>query len=267
MKVLRSPAPTEPRERLDAVQRLVPSAVRPPADSDDIMSMVVPPLLGALAGIAILVAIGVSLVGQAGGLAAFGAALLGEHSAWYLSRASAFVAYMLLWWSMVLGLSITNRLARVWPGGPTAGDLHEHASLLGLGFGLLHALVLLGDTYIGYTLPQILIPFLGASYRPLWVGLGQVGLYLTALVTFSFYVRRWIGARTWRLLHYLSFAVFALALVHGLFSGTDSSVPWAFALYLGSAVSVLAMTIYRILAPRRPDAARPTAHQRAARGS
>jgi len=248
---MHSTLPAEPRERLDAARRPAPPVKRRPADSDEILLGVVPALLGAMVGVAILVGIGVYLVGQAGGLAALGAALLGEHSAWYLSRASAFVAYLLLCWSMVLGLGITNRLARVWPGGPTAGDLHEHASLLGLGFGLLHALVLLGDKYIGYTLPQILIPFASAGYQPLWVGLGQIGLYMMALVTLSFYVRRWIGARTWRLIHFLSFAVFALALVHGLFSGTDSSTPWALGMYLGSAVSVLALTIYRVLVQRR----------------
>src|SRR5690349_14593712 len=161
--------PPVPRERLDA-----PPAKRAPANSDDMTLTVVPTLAGALVGIVILVAVGISLAGQAGGLAALSAALLGPQSAWYLSRASAFVAYVLLWWSMVLGLSITNRLARVWPGGPTAGDLHEHASLLGLGFALLHALVLLADQYIGYTLPQILIPF-ASSYLPLWVGFGQIG--------------------------------------------------------------------------------------------
>ena len=78
---------------------------------------------------------------------------------WYLARASAFVAYGLLWLSMILGLTMTNKLARVWPGGPVAFDLHQHASLLGLAFALFHALVLLGDRYIGYTLPQLLMPF------------------------------------------------------------------------------------------------------------
>jgi predicted ferric reductase len=159
------------------------------------------------------------------------------------------VAYVLLWWSMILGLSITNRLARLWPGGPAATDLHQQASLLGLGFGLLHALVLLGDSYIGYTLPQILLPF-GGSYQTLWVGLGQIGLYLMALVTFSFYIRRWIGARAWRIIHYLSFVLFALALLHGLFSGTDSSIAWALWMYVSTGVSVLAMTIYRIVMRR-----------------
>jgi predicted ferric reductase len=220
----------------------------------------IPPLVGALLGLTILIGMAVALVGQAGGLAALSTALLGEHAAWYLSRASAFVAYVLLWWSMVLGLSITNRLARLWPGGPATADLHEHASLLGLAFGLLHTLVLLGDAYIGYTLPQILIPFTSVSYQPVWVGVGQISLYLMALVTFSFYVRRWIGARAWRTIHYLSFVVFVLALVHGVFSGTDSTLAWAFWMYIGTGASVLGMTIYRIVARR--DSTISPAHPR-----
>ena len=222
--------------------------------AEAVMVTVLPPLVGGVLGLIILIAIGVTLVGQAGGLAALTTALFGAHSAWYLSRASAFVAYILLWWSMILGLSITNRLARLWPGGPTAADLHEHASLLGLGFGVLHALVLLGDAYSGYTLAQILVPF-ASSYRPAWVGIGQISLYLMALVTLSSYVRRWIGARAWRAIHFLSFALFVLALLHGVFSGTDSGLPWALWMYAGTGLSVVGMTIYRIVARRSPAAA------------
>src|SRR6478752_3456620 len=78
---------------------------------------------------------------------------------WYLSRASALVAYGMLWMSMVLGLLMTNKMARVWPGGPTAFDLHEHTSLLGLGFALFHVLILLGDHYINYSAGELLVPF------------------------------------------------------------------------------------------------------------
>jgi predicted ferric reductase len=254
MNTIHSTVITEAQERSGPPQRSAPPTKRRSTDSDEVITTAIPLLVGALAGIAILIAVGVTLVGQAGGIAALSTALLGAHSAWYLSRASAFAAYVLLWWSMVLGLLITNQLARVWPSGPVAGDLHEHASLLGLGFGVLHALVLLGDQYIGYSLPQILFPFTNASYRPLWVGLGQIGLYLLALVTLSFYVRRWIGVRTWRLLHFLSFAVFALSLAHGLFSGTDSSAPWVVWMYVGSGLSVVALTVYRVVVSRRRTA-------------
>lgn len=239
---VRTSAPREPLQpagRATHLQRVV-SNVR------EASLTTIAALVGAVFGLSILVGMAITLVGQAGGLAELGSALFGEHSAWYLSRASAFVAYVLLWWSMVLGLTITNRLARIWPGGPAAADLHEHASLLGLGFAILHALVLLADHYIGYTLPQILIPFASVNYEPLWVGLGQISLYLLALVTFSFYVRRWIGARTWRIIHFLSFAVFVLALAHSMVSGTDSSVSWAFWMYAGTGLSIFGLTIYRL---------------------
>lgn len=256
MNTLQTPRPTDPRERRGPEAPLVPPANPQPSGAEEPPMVVLPIIVGTLAGIGILIVVGISLAGSAGGFAALISALFGVHGAWYLSRASAFVAYVLLWWSMVLGLTLSNRLARIWPGGPTANDLHEHASLLGLVFGLLHAFVLLGDSYIGYTLPQIVIPFAG-TYAQLWVGLGQISLYLMLLVTVTFYMRRWIG-RAWRSIHYLSFGVFVLALLHGLFSGTDSSAAWAFWMYAGTGLSVLALTVYRIVVARRGPA-RPLA--------
>ncbi len=93
---------------------------------------------------------------------------------WLVSRGSAWSAYSLLWLSMISGMIVTNKLARLWPGGPTAIDLHEYFSLLGLGLGLFHALILMGDHYINYNLAQVLLPFNSINYRPLWVGIGQV---------------------------------------------------------------------------------------------
>lgn len=214
--------------------------------------------------LAILLVVGLGLVlGYAGRLllqvdwlAGIQASLSGAQpkAFWYLSRAAAFVAFGLLWLSMALGLGITNKLARLWPGGPAAADLHEYTSLLGLAFGGFHGLILLGDGYSNYTLAQLLVPFATTQYRPLWVGLGQVALYLGAVVGLSFYVRRFIGYRAWRLIHYASFAFFALALLHGLFSGADSAALWARGLYLGSGLSLVGLTLYRIRMARRAPA-------------
>ena len=169
---------------------------------------------------------------------------------WYLSRASALVAYALLWFSMALGLMITNKLARVWPSGPTAFDLHQFASLSGLAFALFHALILLGDKYINYNLAQVLVPFNSTGYKLVWVGLGQIGFYLLAIVGLSFYVRKRLGNRTWRLIHYLSFLTFVLALLHGIFAGTDSTVLAIRVFYWMSGASLLFLLIYRILATK-----------------
>jgi predicted ferric reductase len=178
--------------------------------------------------------------------------LLGEQpkAYWLLSRGSAWAAFTLLWLSMVSGLIVTNKIARLWPGGPTAIDLHEYFSLLGMSLGLFHALILMGDHYINYTLPQVLIPFNSVNYRPLWVGIGQLSFYLGLVVTFTFYVRKQIKPRTWRLIHYLSFAQFLMVMVHGIYSGTDVTAPWAIQVYWWSAASLLFLFIYRMLITR-----------------
>jgi predicted ferric reductase len=166
---------------------------------------------------------------------------------WYLSRGSAFVAFAFLWLSMAFGLIITNKMARIWPGGPTAFDLHQFTSLLGLAFVVFHALILIGDQYIGYNLAQVLIPFASTGYKPFWVGVGQIGLYLWVIVALSFYVKNWIGTRTWRTLHFASFVMFVIAIIHGFTSGTDSGTPWALNLYWWSFASLLFLVFYRVL--------------------
>jgi predicted ferric reductase len=166
---------------------------------------------------------------------------------WYLSRGSAFVALSLLWLSMALGLLITNKVARTWPGVPVSFALHEFTSILGLGFAIFHALILLGDRYIGYTLVQVLVPF-SSSYEPVWVGIGQVGFYAMMIVTISFYMRAHIGQKTWRSLHYVSFLTYLIALLHGITAGSDTSLPWVQQYYWISGGTLLFLLSYRIVA-------------------
>jgi predicted ferric reductase len=164
---------------------------------------------------------------------------------WDLARTSGMVAYLLIWLSVAFGLIITDRFARLWPGGPVAFDLHQFASLLGLAFAIFHGLILLGDHYIGYTLLQILIPF-ATSSQPFWVGLGQLAFYALIPITFSFYFRRQIGTGVWRAIHYGSFVTFALITVHGLLAGSDTTNPVVLSLYALTSLSVLFLTLYRI---------------------
>jgi len=164
---------------------------------------------------------------------------------WYLSRSAGFVALTILWISMVLGLGISNKMARLWPGAPAAFAIHEYVSLLGLAFAVYHGLVLMGDHYVDFSLPRLLVPF-SIAYEPLWVGLGQIGFYLWVIAVASFYVRRFIGQKTWRLIHYVNFAGYAMGLLHGMFSGTDSSAGWARWYYWLSAGSLLMLLAYRL---------------------
>ncbi len=166
---------------------------------------------------------------------------------WYLSRGSAFVALSLLWLSMALGLMISNKMARIWPGVPASYAIHEYVSLLGLVFSIFHGLIILGDHYIQFTLVQILIPFATNGYRPFMVGMGQLGFYIWLLLALSFYIRDRIGQKTWRVLHYVSFAIYCIAFYHGFTSGTDTNTPWAQIYYWFSASSLIFLLIYRII--------------------
>jgi predicted ferric reductase len=167
---------------------------------------------------------------------------------WYLSRATAFVSLSLLWLSMALGLGITNKMARLWPGAPAAFALHEYVSLLGLAFSAFHAVIILGDHYINFTILQLLVPFSTVDYRPFWVGIGQLAFYTWAILAISFYIRPVIGQKSWRFLHYGSFAMYLMGIFHGLFGGTDTSAGWAQNYYWISAGSLLFLLMYRILA-------------------
>ncbi len=196
------------------------------------------------------------------------ASLFGESPKvyWYLARSSGVTAYVLLWLSMAFGVMMTNKMARVWPGGPTAFDLHQYTSLLGLTFALFHAIILLGDKYIEAGLANVLVPFGYTGYRPLWVGVGQVAFYVMAVVALSFYVRQLIGRRLWRLIHYLSFVTFAGALAHGIMAGTDTATPFMQGLYWATGGLLLFLALYRVIVSawgRRQKAARRRAHAQA----
>jgi predicted ferric reductase len=181
---------------------------------------------------------------------------------WYLSRSSAFVAYLLLWLSMAFGLVITNRMAQLWPGGPAAFELHQHVSLLAIAFSLFHGLILLGDRFINASLVGVLLPFGLESYRPAWVGFGQLGFYLSMLVTLTFYARKRLGGQRWRAVHLTSYAAFLFVMVHGVFSGTDTTSAWVLWLYALTGASVLFLTMYRVLAPRLTNPLKPTGRVR-----
>ncbi len=175
-----------------------------------------------------------------------GAVLVIDHSYWYATRAAGVASYVLLTLSIVWGLRLTTRLGDRWLGKPVVYEAHRVASIFVLAFIGVHVSTLLGDTYIEWDAKSLLLP-LGGDYRPLWVGLGVAVTYLTALVTVSFYVRRFIGYKAWRRLHSVSFATFAGATLHGIMSGSDTREPWMLATYIGAAVIVVFLVNLRLV--------------------
>jgi predicted ferric reductase len=165
---------------------------------------------------------------------------------WYITRASGLTGYFLIWLSMVWGFAIPSKIFQPFLEGIFTYDFHEHLSLLGLGFILLHVGVLLFDKFLPFNIIQILIPFT-ESYRPFWVGLGIISFYLLLLVTFTFYLRQQIGAQVFRSIHLLSLVGYLGATMHGLFAGTDSALPIARFLYAGTFLAVIFFAAYWLI--------------------
>lgn len=186
----------------------------------------------------------------------------GDPTFWILARASGLLAYGLLTASVLAGLVLRARPFGTALKPATVTDLHRFLALLGLGALSLHGLALLLDTAVPISLADLFVPGI-APYRPLATGLGALAAELMVVVYASFSLRKRIGARNWRRLHWTTYLVFALATIHGLAAGTDSGTTWALALYGAATGAVLTATAWRTLIPpqkgvtRVPDRDRP----------
>jgi sulfoxide reductase heme-binding subunit YedZ len=168
-----------------------------------------------------------------------------NHEFWYLSRAAGFTAYLLLFVSVALGISMGTRLTDRVARRNTVFDLHRFTTILALLFTLFHVYILLGDSYFNFNVWQLSIPFL-TPYRTWQTAVGVTSIYMLLLLVISFYVRQFIGYRAWRTLHYLTFALFAGATLHGLSAGTDTSQAWAKLIYIVSGAGTVALIMYRV---------------------
>jgi sulfoxide reductase heme-binding subunit YedZ len=200
---------------------------------------------------------GVVLFAWLGGRVLGGSSFSGTAS-WYISRAAGIVAYTLLSLSALLGIAMTTQFWSTKLSRPSLNGLHEQCSWLALGFLVLHVGALLVDTFQPFRVVDILVP-LSSAYRPFSVGLGIVAIYLLILLNLSFYVQNRIGHHAWRVIHYASFALYALATLHGIFAGNSTGDLWMRAIYATSLLLVLAAVAYRVV--QRP-ASTPTAGAR-----
>jgi methionine sulfoxide reductase heme-binding subunit len=167
---------------------------------------------------------------------------------WYAARAGGLVAFALLTVTVLAGLALSARAPRRWPRFALE-DVHRFAGLATGAFIALHALSLLVDDYLPFSLGQLLVPGT-APYRPLATALGVVGAELLAALALANRFRARLSYRFWRRMHYLNFAVWALAVVHGITAGTYSRTAWALALYALATGSVTGMTVSRALRSR-----------------
>ncbi|MEA2683260.1 MAG: hypothetical protein QOK05_1588 [Chloroflexota bacterium] len=163
---------------------------------------------------------------------------------WYFARAAGFVSLLLLAASVCVGIALSLRLRSPrFPMFLTEG-LHRYLSTVLLVFVGLHVATLLLDPFAKFSIADMLVPF-ATSYKTLWTALGICAAELTVALALSVHVRRWIGYRAWRFIHYGTYSLLPLGLLHGIGTGTDSHSWWALAIYGITGVGVMALVFWR----------------------
>ena len=164
---------------------------------------------------------------------------------WYLMRGSGLVALVLLSVTVALGVVGVKRWGSLrWPRIVTAG-LHRNVSLLAVCFLAVHIITAIVDNWIGLRWFGVVIPF-QSTYRPIWVGTGALTLDLLVAVMATSLLRRHIGRRAWRLVHWTTWVLWPLALVHALGSGTDIGSGWALGIVVTCVAMVLIALVWRV---------------------
>jgi hypothetical protein len=155
------------------------------------------------------------------------------------------VTLLLLTASVVLGIL---QVLRWTPAGSprfVVVSLHRAISLLVVVLLGVHVLTAVLDSFAPIRLVDAVLPFAG-SYRPLWLGLGALALDLIVALTVTSLLRRRLGLGAWRAVHWLAYACWPVAIVHGWGTGTDTRTTWMLAITLGCAAAVLAAIAWRL---------------------
>lgn len=184
-------------------------------------------------------------------------AAAGPSAYWYLTRATGAVSLLLLTLTVVLGVVDVERWSTAaWPRF-VLDALHRNAALLALAFVTVHIITSVLDSFASIPLLDAFVPFVG-SYRPFWLGLGAVALDMLLAIIISSLVRARLGYGAWRAVHWLAYASWPVALLHGFGTGSDANSTWLLVLSGLCTLLVLGATVTRVLSgwPANPGVRR-----------
>ena len=169
----------------------------------------------------------------------------GSTALWYLTRATGLVSLILLSATVVLGtIASVGWTTDRWPRF-LSQSVHRNLSLFCIALIGVHIVTTVGDGYVPIGLADAVIPF-RSPYRPIWVGLGAVAFDMLVAVAITSALRRHIGVAAWRGVHWLAYACWPIAVVHGLGSGSDARLPGAMIVFVLCTASVAAAVAWRL---------------------
>jgi len=172
---------------------------------------------------------------------------------WYTTRSTAVIGFVLLTFSMMLGVASTQRALTgpSWPHFATQ-TLHRNVSLLALLFVVAHIVTTVADSFVKVGWWAAVVPGM-SHYKTGWVALGTIAFDVMLVVIATSMLRDRLPLRVWRGIHFSVYGLWALAFVHFLAMGSDAAHGhWGLWLDIGAAVLILLVLIARRGRPDRP---------------
>ena len=186
---------------------------------------------------------------------------------WYVTRASALIAWVLLVISVMWGILLATRVLKPKDNPGWLLDLHRWLSGLAVVFTGLHMFSLYMDQYAHFSISDLFIPFHSQytkiqSLGALPIALGVLCFYLLIAVQSTSLIMKVLPRKYWKAIHYLSYVVVVVISFHAGWSGTDTRA-W---LYRVVAILLIMLTtaflIVRILFPKSAKSLSATVEQR-----
>ena len=175
---------------------------------------------------------------------------MNEQIWWYVARSSGIIALVILTASVVWGLLYSTRILNGRPTPKWLLDLHRFLGGLAVTFTVVHLAGLVADSYAHFGMSELFVP-LASEWKPGPVAWGVVGLYLLVAIEGTSLLMKRLPRKLWRFIHFGSYALFWMAIVHGATAGTDAGNP----LYLGATIVVVLFVVfltgYRVMTSRR----------------
>ena len=160
---------------------------------------------------------------------------------WAVGRGCGIVALAFLTLSVALG--IATRSGRPLLALPrfAVADVHRFAALAGTLLVVTHMTLLFFDPYAQLRLVDFFVPFLGA-YRPVWQGLGTCAFDVLVVVVLTSLLRHRLGLRAFRIIHWITYVLWPIALAHAIGNGTDAYQVW-FLAFAGCCAATVAIAL------------------------
>lgn len=171
---------------------------------------------------------------------------------WYLSRATGILAFIFLWFSVFLGLAIRNPMLKKLVKPIYSFDFHCFLAATATFWAFVHATSLIFHKEFPLGMKDVFVPFYSHTtlVSPFFMSLGIMAFYGMVILVVTSYIRKHLGHRLWRVMHFLSPVAFLFVVFHGFYNGTDMKNPIISIIYITSALVLVVLYISNLVFKR-----------------